>query len=149
MGDPRSQQRVLAQDFCKSVPRQRLPARATTQPRAPNTPDFPVELPQTAVVRRSSVILVVAAELSIQHFLLFAHRLVPVLLAPVGGRFQSSPEPFGYRLHVHRELALTAACANMREAEESERFGFLPLFARVSRCITPKFNQPRLLRVQG
>ena len=61
-----------------------------------------------------------AAELGIQHFLLFAHRVVPVLLAPLAGRLQSSPEPFGYRLHMHCELALAAACANMREAEEIE-----------------------------
>ena len=59
-----------------------------------------------------------AAELSIQHSLLFAHRIVPVLLAPVGGCLQSSPEPFGQRLSVHCELALAAACADMREAED-------------------------------
>jgi hypothetical protein len=41
---------------------------------------------------------------------------VPVLFAPAGDRFQSFLEPFGYRLHVHRELAFAAACANMREA---------------------------------
>ena len=80
--------------------------------------DFPIELPKTAVVRRSSVILVMAAELSIQHFPLFAHRIVSVMLAPVGDRLQSSPEPFGQRLYVHCELALAAACADMREAED-------------------------------
>jgi len=57
--------------------------------------DFPVELPKTKVVRRSSIMLVVAAELGIQHFLLFTHRVVPVLLAPFADRLQSSPEPFG------------------------------------------------------
>ena len=49
VGDPRSQQRVLAQECCKSLPHQRPPARAATQPRASNTTDFPVEPPQTGV----------------------------------------------------------------------------------------------------
>src|SRR6516225_2971427 len=104
--------------FRQTSPRQRPPARATAQPRAPHTTDCPVEPPQTAVVRRSSVILVMAAELGIQHFLLFAHRVVPMLLAPFADRLQSSPEPFGQRLYVHCELALAAACADMREAED-------------------------------
>ena len=51
-----------------------------------------------------------AAELGIQHSLLFAYRIVPVLFAPAGDRFQSSLEPFGYRLHVHRELAFAPIC---------------------------------------
>jgi large repetitive protein len=61
--DPRPQQRILAQDFRKSLPCQRPPTCAATQPFAPDTADLPVELPEASVVRRSSVVLVVAAEL--------------------------------------------------------------------------------------
>ncbi len=53
------------------------------------------------------------------------------------------------RLHVHCELPLPAAGAYMHEAEEIEGFGFLPLLPRVSCCISPEFDQPRLLRVQS
>ena len=72
-------------------------ARAATQPFLPDPPDPLIELPDTAVVRRSAVVLVVAAELGVEDFLLLSHRFVPVLFAPFGDRLQPSAEPFAER----------------------------------------------------
>ena len=77
--------------------------------------DLSIELPDTAVVRRAPVILVVAPELGVEDFLLLSHRLVPVLLAPFGDRLQPPAEPFADRLHVDCELPLPAACADVRK----------------------------------
>ena len=90
-----------------------------------------------------------AAEFGIQRLLLFAHRVVPVLFAPVVDRLYPSAETFGERLHVHCELAVSATGADVREAEEVEGLRFLSLLPRIPCCITSEFNQPRLLRVQG
>src|SRR5580704_4450497 len=67
-----------------------------------------------------------AAEFGIQRLLLFTHRVVPVLFAPVVDRLYPSAETFGERLHVHCELAVSAMGADVRETEESEGPGFLP-----------------------
>jgi hypothetical protein len=91
----------------------------------------------------------VAAELGVQSFLLRGHRLVPMLLAPFGDRLQSPAEPFTDRLHVHGKLPLSAAGAHVGKSEEIEGLGFLSLFLRVPRRISPKFHQPSLLRMKG
>jgi hypothetical protein len=67
-----------------------------------------MELPNSAVVRASSVVLVMAAGLGVQGFLLLVHRIVPVLFAPFPDCLQPSTKPFGNRLHVHCELPLSA-----------------------------------------
>src|ERR1700732_688907 len=139
---------MLPQDFVISFPRQPSPACAATQALLPYPTDAPIELLETAVVRRSSVVLVVAAELGVQGFLLRVHRLVPVLLAPFGDRLQSPTEPFTDRLHVHGKLPLSAAGAHVGKSEKIEGLGFLSLFLRVPRRISPKF-QPSLLRMKG
>src|SRR6202165_6116599 len=107
-----------------------------------------MELPDTAVVRRTSVVLVMAAELGVQGFLLLFHRIVPMPFAPVPDCLQSSAEPCGNRLHVHCELPLSAAGAYVHKAQEIEGCRFLSLLPRVLGCISPEFQQPRLLRVQ-
>jgi hypothetical protein len=91
----------------------------------------------------------VAAELGVQSFLLGGHRLVPMLLAPFGDRLQPPAEPFTDRLHVHGKLPLSAAGAHVGKSEEIEGLGFLSLFLRVPRRISPKFHQPSLLRMKG
>jgi hypothetical protein len=90
-----------------------------------------------------------AAEFGIQRLLLFTHRVVPVLFAPVVDRLYPSAETFGERLHVHCELAVSAMGADVRETEESEGPRFLALSPRIPYCIASEFNQPGLLRVQG
>jgi hypothetical protein len=108
-----------------SFPRQPSPACAATQPLPPDATGAPIELPETAAVRRSPVVLVVAAELGVQSFLLGGHRLVPMLLAPFGDRLQPPAEPFTDRLHVHGKLPLSAARAlllQIREASQEQGF---------------------------
>jgi hypothetical protein len=78
MCDPRSQQRVLTQDFSKPFPRQRLSPCRAAQPFPPDATDSLMELPNSEVVRASSVVLVMAAELGVQGFLLLVNRIVPV-----------------------------------------------------------------------
>src|SRR5260370_33222642 len=105
-----------------------------------------IELPDSSVVRRSSVILVVTPELGVQGFLLLVHRLVSVLLAPFGDCRQAPFKPFLHRSHVHGELPLSTACAYVREAEVVQSPGFLPPPLRMGLCTPPEFHQPRLLR---
>ena len=139
---------MLPQDFGEPLPRQPSPACAATQPFPPDTTDLPIELPKTMVVRRSPVVLVVAAELGIKGFLLLVHRIVPVLFAPFGDRLQTPTESLTDRLHVDCELPFSAECADVREAEEVERGRLLAPPLRIPFGKTPKFDQSCLLRVQ-
>jgi hypothetical protein len=99
-----------------------------------------MELPNSAVVRASSVVLVMAAELGVQGFLLLVHRIVPVLFAPFPDCLQPSTKPFGNRLHVHCELPLSATGAYVHKAQEIEGCRFLSLLPRVLSCISPEFQ---------
>src|SRR5437870_4477670 len=110
--------------------------------------DLSIELPDTAVVRRALVIQVVTPELSVKSFLLLVHRFVSVFLAPFGDCRQAPFKPLLHRSHVHGELPLSTACADVRETEEIQSAGFLPLPLRICLCVTPKFHQSRLLRVE-
>jgi hypothetical protein len=82
---------------------------APAEPPSPDLPDLPKELPDTPVVRRSPVILVVAPESGVEGLLLFLHRHVAVLLAPFGNRLQAPSEPLLHRSHVHGEFPFPAA----------------------------------------
>jgi hypothetical protein len=68
-------------------------------------------VPLRAVVRASSAVLVMAAELGVQGFLLLVARIVPVLFAPFPDCLQPSTETLDNGLHVHCELPLPAADA--------------------------------------
>src|SRR5260370_26057823 len=105
--------------------------------------DLLIELPDTSVVRRSSVILVVTPELGVEGFLLLVHRLVSVLLAPFGDCRQAPFKPFLHRSHVHRELPLSTACAYVRESEDVQRAGVLSLPLRLRLFIPPQFPPAR------
>jgi hypothetical protein len=90
-----------------------------------------------------------ATELGVQGFLLLAHRIVPVLFAPFPDGLQSSTKPLGNCLHVHCELPLSAAGAYVHKTQEIEGCRFLSPHPCALGCISPEFNQPRLLRVQS
>jgi hypothetical protein len=102
---------MLPQDSVISIPRQWPSACSTAKPLAPDTTYASIELLDAVVVRRASVVLVVATELGVQGFLLLVNWRAPVLFAPVGYRLQPSSEPFGYRLHMHSESTLPASGA--------------------------------------
>jgi hypothetical protein len=114
----------------------------------PDMSNLPKELPYSAVVRRSPVILVVAPELGVKGFLLLIHRHVAVFLAPFGNRRQAPSEPLVHRSHMHCELSLSTACADEREAKEIQSAGFHPPPLRISLSKPPEFHQPRLVRVE-
>jgi len=148
MHDARSQQRVLSQDLVKPVPGQPVATGAAAQPFMPDTTYVPKELPDAAVVRRASVVLVMAAEFGVQGFLLLAHRVVPVPLAPVGNRLEPSAGSLVDCLHVHCEFPFPAAGADVGKTEEVEGLEFLSTPLRIPLRIASEFNQPRLLRVK-
>jgi hypothetical protein len=120
---------------------------ASVEPLSPDMTDFPPEPPDTPVIRRSSIILVVAPEFGVEGLLLFLHRQVAVLLAPFGNCLQAPSQPLLHRSHVHCEFPFSTACTDVREAEEIQSAGFLPLPLRICLCIPPKFHQSRLLRM--
>ncbi len=105
---------MATEEFYIFLPRQRLPASSATEPLPPDMADCPIELPDASGVRWSSVILVVAPELGVEGRLLFAHRIVAILLAPFGYCRQAPSEPFLHRPHIHCELPSPAACADVR-----------------------------------
>jgi hypothetical protein len=114
----------------------------------PDMLNTPIELQDTPIVRRSSVILVVAAELGGQGFLLLVHRFMTVRLAPLGDFVQAPAEPFTHRPHMYCERTLPALGADMCKAEESKcvRFSTLPFC--LPHCTSSELQQPRLLRVE-
>src|SRR6267378_1667648 len=65
-----------------ATPVERLPARAPVQPHVPEPSNEPIEPLETAIVRRSPVVLVVAPEFGIERRGLMLDRVVPMVLAP-------------------------------------------------------------------
>ena len=105
------------------VPRKGLPSRSPVKPLLPYTTDVPVEFPEMPVIRRATVVLVVATELRIEDCTLDIHGVVPVLLAPLGYFSQATPETLSHRLDVDREPSPPAFGTNVRKAEEVEGRG--------------------------
>src|ERR1700675_3379755 len=121
------QQGKVTQKSFILLPRHLRPTSTATEPRTPDIPDLPIELPDAPVVRRAPVVLVVAPKFGVEGLLLRAHRVVPVLLAPLGGRPQAPTEPFAHRTHVHCELPSSTACGDVRKPKEIKRSRFLSL----------------------
>ena len=63
-----------------ATPVERLPSRAPVQPRVPEPSNEPIEPLETAIVRRSPVVLVVAPEFGIERRGLMLDRVVPMVL---------------------------------------------------------------------
>src|SRR5262249_21788654 len=101
MHDSGWQQGKLTQKSFILLPRHLRPTSSATEPRTPDMPDLPIELPDARVVRRAPVILVVAPKFGVEGSLLRVHSVVPVFLAPLGDRLQAPTEPFACRPHVH------------------------------------------------
>ena len=81
MIDARQKQRMPVEQLLEFVPVE--PLAAPIQPLMPEPLDLPTELPQTAVVRRPAVVLVVTSEFGVERRRLIHDRVVPVLLAPL------------------------------------------------------------------
>src|ERR1700738_1596813 len=101
-------------------PVERLPARAPVQPHVPEPSNEPIEPLETAIVRRTPVVLVVAPEFGVERLGLILDGVVPVLLAPLRHRLHTAPKAFANGPHVNREPSPSAARTHMREAEKVE-----------------------------
>ena len=108
------QQGKLRQQCFILLPRHLCPTSTATEPCTPVVPDPPIELPDTPVIRRAPVILVVAPEFGVEDLLLLVHRIVHVLLAPLSDCFQAPSEPLAHGPHVDCELPSSAACTDVR-----------------------------------
>jgi hypothetical protein len=85
----------------------RLP-RPASGPPLPDAVDGVDELLQTAVVRRTAVVLVVASQFRVEHLLLVFQWRVQMFSTPRGDSDQPSPQTFLHRAHMHREFASPA-----------------------------------------
>ena len=82
--DPWSQKRITPKELPVDFPCEGPSSRPSIEPFLPDTPDAPVELPQAAVVRGSTVVLVVAAKFRVEGGLLLAHLVMSMDSAPFG-----------------------------------------------------------------
>jgi hypothetical protein len=73
------------------LPGKRPSSCSPAKPLLPDLADAPIELPQAAVVRGSSVVLVVAAEFGVEGGLLPMHGIVAMGLVPFGDPFEGPP----------------------------------------------------------
>lgn len=101
-------------------PVEMLPTRATIQPLAPEPPDQPIEAPQTAGVRRPTVVLVVTSKFGVERRRLILDWVVPMLAAPLRHRLHTAPKALAHRPDVNRELSPAATRRTMPEPEGVE-----------------------------
>src|SRR5262249_60451394 len=111
-------------------PGKRPPPRPRAEPLLPGPLDAPIELPQAAVVRGPSVVLVMAAEFRVESGLLPVHVVVTMCLAPLGDSLQRPPQALLHRLDVNGEPPSSATRALVGKSEEVERVGVRPRPAR-------------------
>ena len=126
MRDARKQQWMVAKKMRVAFPVEGLAPSPPVQPSFPDTANFPIVPPQTAIVRRSSVVLVVPPELPIEGLALFLDRIVTVLPAPSRHCFQAALEPLPHGPNVDREVTPPTSRTDMRETEEVEGGWLLP-----------------------
>src|SRR5438128_137994 len=116
--DARKQQWMTAKKPSVAFPVQGLAPSPPVQPSFPDTANFPIIPPQTSIVRRSSVVLVVPPELPIEGLALFLDRIMTVLPAPRRHCFQAAFEPLPHGPNVDREVPPPAPRTDVREAED-------------------------------
>src|SRR6202521_5888351 len=145
MIDARQKQRMAVEQLVDIVPVE--PLAAPIEPLVPEPLDLPMELPQTAVVRRPAVVLVVTSEFGVERRRLIHDRVVPVLVAPLRHRLRTPPKPLTHGPNVNRELPASTARTDVREAEEVEGRR-LPRVRLSRQRRAPKRHEPRLLGMQ-
>jgi hypothetical protein len=118
--DPGSQYRVATLQLCVLLPGKPPSPRPLAEPHLPGPMDSPIELPQTAVVRGSSIVLVMAADFRIEGGLLPFHGVVAMGLAPFSDSFQRPPQALFHRLDMNREVPSPATRALVRASRPVE-----------------------------
>ena len=147
--DPGAQERVAPKELCVGFPCEGPSPRPSIQPLLPDTPDAAVELPQAAVVRRSAVVLVVAAKFRIEDGLLLAQVVVPMSLAPFGDAVKRASQALSHRSEANRELPSPAARTYVRKAKKVEGLGFRPRLLCSMQSLTPEWYEACLFRVES
>jgi hypothetical protein len=84
MRDARAQQGIADKEAIEAQPREAPSTRPASQPLTPNASDRVDELLQTAIVRRATIVLVVAPQFRIEHLLLVFQWRVEMLSTPRG-----------------------------------------------------------------
>ena len=84
-------ERMALKDLLVLCPSQVPSPRPSSEPLLPGTLDAPLELPETTVVRRPSIVPVVTAKFRVEGGLLLVHGVVPMGSAPYGDILQGSP----------------------------------------------------------
>ncbi len=112
--------------MCKLIPVQGLATSPPIEPFLPDPTNRSKELPQSPVVRRPPVVLIVAPEFPIEGFLLLLNEIVPMLLTPSRHFLQTALEPLAHRPEVDREIPSPASFADMRESKKIESFWLPP-----------------------
>src|SRR2546426_10570156 len=131
-----------------ATPVERLPARAPVQPRVPEPSNEPIEPLETAIVRRSPVVLVVAPAFGVERRGLMLDRVVPMVLAPLRHRPHTASKACAHGPDGNRKPPPPAARTHMRETENGEdRWIGSVGTARTHR--KAEHQEPRLLGVEG
>ena len=140
---------MASKELFVGCPCEVLSSRPSVEPRLPETPDAPVELPHAAVVRWATVVSVVAAKLRVEGGLLLAHVVMSMDLAPFGDAVEGASQALVHRPDMDRELPSPTPRADMLEAEEIESVGLRPRPGCSGQGFTPERHQTRLLRMEG
>jgi hypothetical protein len=140
---------VASKELLVNLPGEGLSPRPSIEPLFPDPPDAAIELPQAAVVRRLSVVLVVAPKFRVEGCLLFLHVVVSMFAAPGGDGLQSPPEALLHRLDVEYKFPSSTSRAFVHEAEEVESFGLGPHPFRPRLGLSPERYEARLFRMEG
>src|ERR1700674_2819519 len=146
--DARAQQGIARKDTIEARPRKAPSPRPACQPPTPDAAHRMDELLQTAIVRRTAVVLVVAPQFRVEHLLLGFQWRVQMLSTPRGDSDQPAPQAFLHRAHVHREFASPASGTPVRKAQEVESGGLGLRPFRLTVGTAAEFYQASLLRMK-
>src|SRR5262245_24963330 len=138
---------MTLEQLCEAVPVECVSARAPVQPLVPEPPDQPVEPPQTPVVRRPAVVLVMTPEFGVERRGLILDRVVPVQLAPLRHRLHTTPKTSAHGPDMNREPSPSATRTDVRETEKVEGRRLWRVGTARQRRAAER-QQPRLLRVE-
>ena len=142
-------QRVFAEHSVIPPPAQPTLLTPTTQPFAPGMDGMVPELFQDVMAATDPIVLVDAAKGGHQIRMLPADFFMTMDSTPCGHPEHGPLHPLPHRLPLHQELTALALAADMGEPQKVEGFWLslsptLPALGRKP----PKFEQPRLLRMQ-
>ena len=101
MGNTRVKQCMTRKKMREHIPVEGMATGPPIEPVLPGTTDRPKELPETPVVRRSPVILIMALQLPVECFLLRLYRIMPMLFAPGRHILKTAPETLSHRSYLN------------------------------------------------